>query len=321
MKKNKFFTFIIPVIIVFATGCKRPCCESEDIMVETYMHKYGVEVPADDWALRGENGKVISTLSSGVKVTRGYVNGLLDGETTHTFPHSDTIEKIESYANGVLIKEVLNNTLGNPVCEIQHLDRTHQRTTVWYDNGSPQSEEERELDRLVNGSYYSRSHQLESRVEDGEGIRTQRDYYGQLISVDTIINGKMALETIFYSNGSPKAKIPYKDGLIEGQLQTYLPSGEPQSLETWSAGKQEGITLIFRNGEKYAEVPYHDGEKDGIEKHFRDGSIVVEEVSWSHGQKNGPASVYIENTTKTDWFFKDKLVTKATYDQMTQMPR
>ena len=49
---------------------------------------------------------------------------------------------------GTLIKEVINNTLGAPSCEILHLSPTHRLVTTWYDNGSPSSEEE--LEKAIN---------------------------------------------------------------------------------------------------------------------------------------------------------------------------
>ena len=66
-----------------------------------------------------------------------------------------------------------------------------------------------------------------------------RDHYGLLVSSDTIKNGEMVLQSTFYPNGSPKDKIPYRNGLIEGQLMTYYPSGEPNTLEDWLAGMQK----------------------------------------------------------------------------------
>ena len=95
---KKFLFLAVITLAACFTSCQRRCCDKQDVVMETYVHKYGVEVPADDWASRGENGQVITSLGNSVKVVKPYTNGALDGETTYTFPHSDTIEKVETYA-------------------------------------------------------------------------------------------------------------------------------------------------------------------------------------------------------------------------------
>ncbi len=317
---NRIALFTLVSMAFVATSCQRAQYQSYDdnVVVETYVHKYGVEVPATEWSSRGESGKVISTLATGVKVSKTYVDGVLDGETTYTFPHSETIQKQEYYENGKLVKETQHNILGAPEKEIHYFSSTHKGITTWYDNGSPLSEEEYEGTKLLNGDYFSRNHQLESRVEDGSGTRTQRDSSGLLISTDTIRDGQAVLITTYYPTGAPKSKTPYQNGLVDGQIQTFSLSGEPNTIETWVAGKQNGITTIYQNGEKYSEIPYVNGIKQGTEKHYRDGSQVVEENTWNNNQRHGPARTYIENTVKTDWYYKDKPVSQASFEQMSR---
>ncbi len=64
---------------VILTSCALKDTEREMYRVvdEKYVHKYGLNVPQNDWQSRGENGQVISTLDNGVIVTKMYHSGIL----------------------------------------------------------------------------------------------------------------------------------------------------------------------------------------------------------------------------------------------------
>lgn len=307
--------WMIPIVLLVA-ACGRPQHSRDFVVTETYVHKYGVEVPADDWIVRGENGQVISNLSNGVRVNKNFAEGSLEGETTYSFPHSESIHKIEFYNHGVLVKELVNNSSGQPQREIRYHSPTHQTVIVWYDNGSPQSEEEYENGLLVNGEYFTPNHQIEARVDNREGTKIERDEFGQLLSSEVISGGIHVERTLYYPNQSPKEKIPYQNGLVEGEKRTFLPTGEPKSIENWHKDKQEGLTILYKNGEKYAEVQYENGVKHGTELRFRDGSTIAEEIQWMNGLRHGQSNTYIQDTVTNSWYFKDKPVSKATFDQL-----
>ncbi len=307
----------LTVLILSAafSGCSSRYQQNPDLVDCTYVHRYGVEVPPDDWSSRGENGQVISRLKNGVTVTKNFSAGTLEGETMYTFPHCDTVECVETYSQGCLDKKVQNYFCGVPKEEVQYRPGG-QRVTSWYDNGTPQSIEEYEDHRLVYGEYYNPSHKLESQVSNGQGFRVGRDEYGELTSTDTIEQGRMVLRTTYHPNGSPKEIIPYEDGVVQGERKTFLPAGEPSTLELWDGGVQHGVTVIFQNGEKYAEVPYVRGMKKGVEKRYRNGKAVVEEISWYEDMRHGPSFTYIGETIKTDYYYQGKEVSKNQYDML-----
>lgn len=307
---KRYLLALIPFLLI---SCSRPCCNRE-IVSETYVHKYGVELPADDWSDRGEHGIVIRTLTSGVKVCEVYSAGLLDGDSTYTFPHSEVIQRVESYAMGGLFKVSENNHSGTPIKETRYLSPTERIVTVWYGNGTPQSIEHYNDRFLRKGEYFTTANQIESSVENGEGVRIVRDAYGQLVSRDTITGGDLVLSSTFYPNGTIYAVIPYSRGIIQGQKRTFLPSGEPITVEEWKNNQQSGVSQEFINGEVTALVPYVNGVKEGLERRYRNGNQVVEEISWRKGQRFGPSSTFVEGNIKTDWYIKDKQVNKATYD-------
>ncbi len=298
--------------------CAPPC---GPVVEETYVHKYGVEVSPSYWSAEGEHGKVITTLKNGVVIAKSYDAGVPDGETTYSFPHSETIEKVETYSQGNLVKKVNNYLSGAPKEEIQFLSPDQKTITMWYDSGSPQSVEHYQGDVLVQGEYYTLSHQVESRVENKEGVRTMRDQYGQLAWHDTIENGHMTTRTTYHPNGSPKEDIPYSQGLVDGQKKSFLPGGEPNTLEKWVSGKQEGTTIVFQHGDKLAEVPYINGMKEGVEKRYRDGQEVAQELSWARDRRHGPSYTYLGSSVQTEWYYQGTQVSKSQYDLLTSRPQ
>jgi len=303
------------LLAVTTTACNRPVSQGQQVVSETYIHKYGVEIPQEQWTSRGQQGKVVSTLSDGVTLTKSFEGGVLDGDTTYSFPHSDTIEKVQTYANGEMIREVIHYASGKPAQESIY-NGPNTDVTRWYENGAPLSKEHFDASGLVSGEYFTSKNQMESRIVNGEGIRIQHDAYGQMVSNDTFVGGHVTLVTAYHPNGSPKEVSPYVNDKINGIRRTYLPAGEPNSQEHWVDGNQQGTTLLFKNGEKYAEVPYVNGAKTGLERHFRNGKDVVEEITWVNDVRQGPCRTMIGDLTKTEWYHRGEIVPKHQYDVM-----
>lgn len=315
MKTPLPFYFFIP-LLGLATACNppRPCCD--EIISEEYVHRYGVPLPPEEWSERGQHGQVVSTQKDGVVVTRSYESGILHGECTFSFPHRDRIQRKEVYSHGTLTQVVYYYASGVPQQQITYESPERSAVLFWYESGAPQSRENYENGALTVGDYYDLANHVESRVEQGNGLRTQRDGLGILQSVDTIQGGQMVLRTTYHPNGAPATVTPYINSVIEGQRRTYEAGGEPSTIEAWKNNKQHGMTVEFENGEKLSEVPYVNDRREGIERRFRDGQTVAQEITWERGRKQGPCYTYVGNTTQTDWYFGDRLVNKATYDVM-----
>ena len=307
--------------MVGITSCHRREGSRHDVVYETYVHRYGVEVPQDNWTSSGKHGQVISTLKNGVVVCKSYNSGILEGNTTYSYPHSETIEKVQEYIQGILTKETCHYFSGAPKQEILIKGANKRSITHWYENGIPQSQEDYENGLLIKGNYFNPHHQLESEVVNRDGTRIIRDNYGIILSTDTIKNGEMVLRTTYHPNGNPRALTPYVNGVIEGQRKTFLPGGEPNSSETWLNGIQEGITVVFQNGEKHAEVPYVRGDINGVERRYRDGTNVIQEITWMDNMRHGPTTTYVGNTANTEWFFQDRKMSKSQYDIQTRHRR
>ena len=287
----------------------------ENVVYERYVHKYGVEVPADYWETRGKDGQVISTTTEGITVSRTYKEGILDGETTFSFPHTQIIQRTEIYRDGELVKITENNPSGIPFQETEIVSLNQKKVCKWYEEGTPLSVEEYEDDRLIVGEYYNPSNQLESRIEQGGGARTKRDPYGKLIATDTFEDGRLISSMTNHENGNPKELTPYQNEVSHGEKRTYHLAGEPNAIEQWVEGKQHGPTVLFQNGALWAEVPYVNGKKQGTEYRFNVDQVLVEEINWDKDKQHGPSYIYVRGHKTTEWYFHGKRVTKATHDQ------
>ena len=317
--KMGILTGLWAVFALAVTGCgSRKCCYEpweQDVVNEEYVHTYGMQVQPSDWMERGQNGQIIMTLRNGVTVTKNFQDGFQEGDTAYSFPHSEAIEKIETYSRGNLLKEREHYATGTPKREVEHHSLSSHTVRNWYENGAPKSRELYEGYKLADADYYTMNNQVESRINDGEGTRVIRDEFGQLIAIDKFNNGELVVSTIYYPNGSPKEEVPFRNGAINGQKKLFYPGGDPQALEGWADNKREGITTIFQNGEKIAEIPYFEGQKNGIEQRFKDGDCLVEEITWKYNRKHGPCYTYFGENVRVDWYYDGKLVTKSQYDR------
>ena len=313
MKQIFFFT-----LLSLTVSC---CCQNnnnKDIVKQSHIHQYGVAITKNDWIKRGSDGKVISLMKDGITVTKTYNNGVLNGETTYSFPYKDSVEKAEYYDNGTLVKKVSNYNTETPMKEIAFLPDNTEHITLWYNNGSPKSIESYDNNIIITGEYFTTLNNRESSITEGNGIATRRDANGQIISRDTIEDGAMVLSTTYYRNGEPLAETPYSNNIINGEKKTFLLGGEPDTIENWIDGSQEGITVIFQNGEKYAEISYENGQKNGIERRFKDEYTVVENISWKDDKKHGPTHHYVADQVKTDWYYQNRsIASKSTFEELS----
>ncbi len=313
---SRFFLFSLSILTALSS-CQRSSCRDE-VVCET-VHRYGMPLDFQDWSARGQSGQVISMRKDGTKITRSYDRGVLDGESTYSFPHRDAIERRDFYSQGTLRHRLFCYLNGLPRKETVFEEPDVESITTWYENGAPQAKERMEGGLLIQGEYYDRDLLVESRVQNGSGIKTQRDGCGELISCDTVKDGKIMQSTTFHPNGVPSATTPYLDGLIEGERRTYHSGGEPATVEAWSGNLQHGLTIEYEHGEKRGEVIYLNGKKEGVERRFRDdGQTVAQEITWVRGLRHGPCCTYMGVDKKVDWYFRGCFVpNRATFDMMS----
>ena len=316
MNTPRSFIFLSLLGAFASCQSNREC--SDEVVCET-VHRYGVVLEPQDWSARGQYGCVVSMRKDGVTASRNYDAGILHGECTYTFPYRDVVEKKEIYDRGILMQDCSHYPSGIPQRQTVYGNPGCQAITAWYESGAPMCREVIENKNLTSAEYYNEGQEVESSVVDGNGLRTRRDGHGQLMSVDTIQGGQMVLSTTYHPNGIPATLTPYVGGQIEGERRTYLPGGEPATVEIWRDNVQHGETVVFEHGEKRAEIPYVNGYPHGTSRRYREnGQTLVQEENWVQGEKHGPSYSYVGNKTQTDWHFRNRPVpNKATFDMLS----
>ena len=313
------------ILVLFAlacaalTGC-RNSNQYNDVVKETYIHKYGVPVTKTDWEKQGEDGQVISLRKDGVIVTTSYAKGIVHGPTTYTFSNSSTIQHVETFAQGTLISKRENYSSGVPMKEELFEESNLVNLTRWYEDGTPQANEIYQETFLITGEYRTPLNVVESRISDGYGTRICRSNEGDLISKDNLQNGHMVERVTYYTNGDPSTVTPFKNGVVHGTRLTFLQGGLPHTVEQWEHGIQDGITVVYQNGEKSAEIPYVQGKKNGVEYRYRDGSVLVEEVCWRDNVQHGQRKLHIDGATKSEWYHEGQVVSRITFERLN-IPR
>jgi antitoxin component YwqK of YwqJK toxin-antitoxin module len=303
-----------PFIAALAIASCQTSTSPEQIVSEKYVHKYGFGLSEAEWDQRAQEGQVISTLKSGVTITRSYENGTLHGPTTYTFPKSSKVEKILLYDQGDLLKEITQDTNGIPVREETYEFDDRLILTFWNDKGVPLSIEEYNGELLVDGKYYSSEHELEAQVENGNGFRTKRDRLGLLISKDQIVDGKMTARTTYHPTGQIHTVSHYEDYILHGEQTKYTSSGRPLMNLSWDHGILDGVKTIYRNGLKVSEVPYSKGQKNGTELHYDDLGNLIAEIVWRNDKKHGCCKSYTEESQDMDWYFNGGLVSAEKFE-------
>lgn len=299
--------WLMILLVAFCTSCFNTG-PLDQIVSQTFVHKYGFETSEQEWEAREKDGQVVAVLKNGVKITRSYQGGQLHGPTTYTFPNSSIVEKLLVYDMGTLLKECQNDAEGMPVREEVFEFENRSVITLWDNKGVPLSVEEYDDEILMEGKYYTGEHVLEAEVVQGFGERMKRDRTGLLISRDAIQNGVIAARSTFHPNGNIHTISHYHDYQLHGEQTKFTVSGKPLMELNWNHGVLDGPKTIYRNGSKVAEVPYINGQKHGTELHFDDLGTLTAEIEWRNDKKHGVTKLHSEETTDTEWFYEGKVV-------------
>lgn len=310
--KRAFFLSFFSLLLA---SCQNST-SSDQVVFQKFVHKYGFDLSEKEWEEGPQEGQVISMLKNGVKVASSYEDGKLHGEVTHTFPHSDVIEKRLVYGQGTLLKETVYDLTGMPMREEVYEFDDRTITTFWNEEGIPLSIEEYEGEKLINGTYYTPDHELEGRVEGGFGLRVKRDRSGLLLLSDQIENGWIVSRTTYHPTGQPQTISHYKDYQLHGEQLKYTSTGKPLMQLHWNRGVLDGWKVVFRNGSKIAEIPYINGKKEGIEYHYDDLGNLTAEIQWKKDKKHGCSKYYTDEATENEWFFKGQSVTAKRFQAL-----
>lgn len=313
---NKNIYLLIACASILTTSCSNK--KDDNVITQRCIHKYGYEISEEEW----ESGKypctVTTFLRTGVSVVANYEGGVLHGPSTHTYPHSPTIEALYLYENNKLMKETLYDLKGIPISEFTQLSPTRYSQTIWFTDGSPQSIEEYVGDELLEGQYFNLQNETESRVEKGTGLRLRRDREGVVLSRDILENGYMTKRESFYPSGNPEGISYYQRNKLHGEQKTFSPKGEPLSSAEWISGQLHGKCTFYKNGERYLELSYLNDQKNGLESHYQEGRI-VQQTLWENNKRHGETVFHLQDGKKHSEYYYDGK--KVSYEKFKELNR
>lgn len=317
----------IPWLIIAASSalfysCCSTCNQDQNTVVsQKFIHKYGFDLSPEEWSERAGEGKIVTVLENGIKATEAYENGELHGTSTYTFPHSDVVEKICVYDQGVLLKEVLHDRRGIPMQEEAYEFDNRKIITLWDQNGAPLSVEEYDGDLLIEGTYYNSVGEIESVLQEGKGMRIKRDRSGKLILKDQFENGSLVRRNTFHPNEQIETICQYDGYVLNGEQVIFTPTGKLHMKANWDHGQLNGLKTAYREGSVISETPYLAGKKHGIERRYDEDGNLVSETSFSEDEKHGPTVVYNGKDIKNEWYFKGKGVSAQRFSMLENRSR
>lgn len=293
------------------------CSSSTNHVVsQDFYHKYGLCLSKEEWIERDQDGKVISTLENGVTLTQQFENGQLHGQTTYSYPYNDVIEQIWDYEQGELVKITLLDKKGIPAREEFFTSDEEKSITHWDVWGAPIRIEDYHNEKLLSGTYFTPTHEVESLVENGNGIRIKRNREGILLAKDQILDGNLVQRTNFHENGEIQMVASYENFKLHGDKIEYTPLGQLHQISHWKNGLLDGIVSIFREGEKVREIQYQNNKKNGTERSFDQNGNILEEIAYKDDQRHGPTYIFGTNTFEEKWYFKDRPVSQDSFTML-----
>ncbi len=309
---------ILGVVTLFLTGCGDKGKEN-NVVSSRYIHKYGYAVSKNEFEERKYPGQVVTVLKTGVTITSTYEGGKLHGPTTHTFPHSQTVESYFLYKDGHLTKQVQYDIHGMPLQEEVRLSPTRFATTRWYNDGIPMATEEYAGQELVEGQYFTRENEVEARVERGRGTRVIRDLLGTLQVREEIDQGLVAKRDTFYASGAPETTATYLQGQLHGEKKSFAEKGEPLAVKEYVNGQLHGKSTFYNNGAKAVEVHYLNGMKNGLEIHYLDGEMISQEILWEDDHKHGPSRYYVDGVAQVEYFYDGEHISEHKWKELSKL--
>lgn len=314
------FLYSLPLAAgLVLAGCGSGHNDNE-VISQRYIHKYGYAVSKSEWSANNYPGQVITTLRNGVTITSTYEDGQLHGPTTHTHPHSQTVQYFFLYNFGELKKEVVYDSLGMPIRENVQLSPHRNCITTWYGDGTPKSIEDFTGAELIDGQYFSLNNEVESRVERGNGTRIRRDQHGTLLSKDLFASGYLTKQETFFPSGALESLTYYKMNKKNGERKVFTENGLPLATEEWLNDQLHGKATYFANGNKQVEVYFIKGARNGVETHFIDGEHIEQEIHWIYDKRHGPTKFFVgDNLAKTEWYYDGRAVSKKRFDELDQV--
>jgi len=276
---------------------------SETVLSQKYIHKYGFTVDETEWNQRDGDGTIESFLASGVRVTKNFENGMLHGASTYTYPYSTTLEKTYLYDQGELLKEIRHDRRGVPMHGFTYEFDSRRVITHWDVNGAPMRIEEYEGELLWHATYFTPSNEIEAKVENGDGKRIKRSREGDLLLSDVISNGLLSTRTTYHKNGEVHMVSHFNDYELDGTQTIMAENGTLYMKNHWDQGVLNGTKTSYRDGEKLLETPYADGIIEGTQKRYDEEGKLLSEIAYKDNMMHGETVHHTGKSKYSEWFY------------------
>lgn len=306
---------ILGMLMLTVVGCRARPAPAEESVASTYYHPYGFALSQDEWARRGQSGKVVSSLKGGAVETIGFENGLRHGNCEWTLPYSNIVSRSCVYDHGKLVQDCEHYPNGSPKRQVTYLSHQEREVLAWYPDGVPQAEEHWEGDRLTEGKYLSHEGEVQTCVTGGKGQRFEHEG-ARLSAKEQYSEGWRLMREEIYPSGQIAVRMHYDEGKQHGDVERFDAKGAVVLREDWVAGQRDGFVIEYLNGDKIAEIPYTQGHKHGQEKRYRTGEL-IETLEWVDGKKLGPHKMYVNgDVVKIEYYYYDIPVSKVAYEKV-----
>ncbi len=312
---SQFMKSTFALSMLFFSSCSLQN-QKDEVVRTQYYHVYGPEINHKTWDDQGMTGNMVQYYKSGIRVRKSYENGVLHGSSTWTYPNSSIVHRYEEYDQGVLTSFGVNYENGTSELQEEIGPNKIRYVRAWYEDGSPKFIEEWDPEHktLIYAHYFNEDGELESEIQNGNGIRIERARNRMLLSREQYLEGKVILKEEFFPNGSIKSTTSIKDEKKNGIVYTYAETGQPISLEQWTNDTIDGMQTYFDHGLKSSQVPYKNGIREGVETRYKPGTDqIVATITWYNNMRHGPSTFIFPDQEITEWYWKDGKVTEEMY--------
>ena len=87
-----------------------------------------------------------------------------------------------------------------------------------------------------------------------------------------------------------------KNGIKQGDYESYYKNGKPSIKGTYVDGKEDGLwEYYYENGRLWKKCSYQNGEKDGLYVTYYENGQLGEKCFYKNGRKDGPYISYRED--------------------------
>ena len=115
------------------------------------------------------------------------------------------------------------------------------------------------------------------------------DESGEILATLSFKNRQLDGISRIYKNGEIVKEVPYKDGILEGEVVSILRN--TRTTQAYRNSKKEGASITYRNGTIIAKKHYKNDILNG-ENLFFDAQNIAIKTTYINGRKNGSSSGY-----------------------------